>query len=197
LLALLRCDIQAIDQHWSLHRLAVSLPDGARDEALATSFAFSRATEAATAIEWPALEATHCRQLLSAALTQELAHELHVIRTRQENHLRRELDRIDRYFENYARELSERTGRTRNETTKLKAGQRLAAAQAEHQRRRADQVQRHEIRVLPHFDALLIIAEPAWRTHVVTTRHNQPHSASHLFIPRLRRWDAFNPAMAV
>lgn len=32
LVALARCEIQAIDQHWSLHRLAVSLPDGELDE---------------------------------------------------------------------------------------------------------------------------------------------------------------------
>ena len=31
LIALARCDIQAIDQHWSLHRLALSLPGGERD----------------------------------------------------------------------------------------------------------------------------------------------------------------------
>ena len=34
LLALVRCEIQAIDQHWSLHRVAVSLPDGELDDAL-------------------------------------------------------------------------------------------------------------------------------------------------------------------
>jgi hypothetical protein len=188
LMALLRCDIQAIDQHWSLHRMALSLSDGARDEALAASFAFSRAADTATAIEWPALDAARCRQLLNAALTEELAHELHAIRTRQENHLRRELERVDNYFENYARELSERASHARNESSKLKAAERLAAARTEHQRRRTDQVQRHEIRVLPHFDALLVVSEPAWRAKLAVTRHNATHSLSPLFIPRLRRW---------
>lgn len=37
LLALIRCEIQAIEQHWSLHRLAVSLPDGEPDDDLAQS----------------------------------------------------------------------------------------------------------------------------------------------------------------
>src|SRR5436305_570264 len=32
LAALLRCDIQAIDQHWSLHRIALALPNGEPDD---------------------------------------------------------------------------------------------------------------------------------------------------------------------
>ena len=188
LLALVRCEIQAIDQHWSLRRLAVSLSDGVRDEALAEAFVFSRAARAGTLIQWPALDAARCRELLDSALAGEMADDLNTIRTRQENHLRRELARVEDYFENYERELSERAGRTRNESTKLKAGERLAAARAEHQRRRADQVQRHEIRVLPHFDALLLVAEHAWRGTIAVTRHNETQSVSAQFIPRLRRW---------
>ena len=189
LLALVRCEIQAIDQHWSLRRLAVSLSDGARDEALATSFAFSRAANADVSIQWPALDAARHRELLMTALVEEMADDLGAIRARQENHLRRELERVEDYFENYERELSERAGRTRNENTKLKAGERLAAARAEHLRRRADQVQRHDIRVIPHIDVRLLVAEPAWRATVVVTRHNETQVASALFIPRLRRWD--------
>jgi hypothetical protein len=190
LLALGRCEIQAIDQHWSLHRLAVALEDGARDEDLAAAFNFSRAARAETAIEWPALDAARCRELLRHALAGEMADDLDAIRARQENHLRRELERVEDYFENYERELGERAGRTRNENTKLKAGERLAAARAEHQRRRADQVQRHEIRVLPHFDALLVVAESAWRASVTVTRHNGAESVAVVFVPRLRRWTA-------
>jgi hypothetical protein len=188
LLALVRCEIQAIDQHWSLHRMALSLSDGARDNALAETFAFSRAARAPSAIEWPALDPAHLRALLTAALAGEVADDLNAIRARQVNYLRRELERVDDYFLNYERELSERAGRTRNENTKLKADERLAAARAEHQRRRADQVQRHEIRVLPHFDALLLVAEPAWRATISVTRHTGIESAPALFIPRLRRW---------
>ena len=188
LLALMRCEIQAVDQHWSLHRLAVALADGARDEDLAASFAFSRAANGDASIAWPALDVGRCRELLGRGLEAEVADDLAAIRARQEHHLRRELERVENYFENYERELGERAGRSRHENTKLKAGERLAAARAEHQRRRADQVQRHEIRVLPHFDALLIVAESAWRANVEVTRHNGSESVSALFVPRLRAW---------
>src|SRR5207248_3155174 len=42
LLVLARCEIQAIDQHWSLHRLSISLPDGQPDESLANSLDFAQ-----------------------------------------------------------------------------------------------------------------------------------------------------------
>jgi len=190
LLALARCEIQAIDQHWSLRRLAISLPSGVRDDGLASSFAFVHAASAGASVNWPALDAAHCRRLLETALVEEMADDLNEIRARQETHLRRELDRVDDYFENYERELNERARRSHNENTKLKTGQRLAAARAEHQRRRDDQVQRHEIRVIPHFDALLLVAEPALRATVLETRHNETRSVSALFIPRSRRWAA-------
>ena len=189
LVALVRCEIQAIDQHWSLHRMALSLSDGARDESLASELAFASSAAGNTEIEWPAIEAARCRELLVSALSEEIAADLDAIRFRQENHLRRELDRVDGYFENYARELTERARRSRNDTTRLKADQRLSAARAEHQRRRADQVQRHEIRVFPHIDALLLVAEPAWRARIsVTLQHNETRSETSLFIPRSRRW---------
>jgi len=188
LLALMRCEIQAIDQHWSLRRLAISLPDGRRDDALAAEFSFARAANVNASVTWPALDATRCRELLAATLTEEMAEDLAAIRARQENYLRRELDRVDAYFENYERELGERVARSRNENTKLKADQRLAAARAEHQQRRADQVQRHEIRVLPHIDALLLVAEPAWRADLFTTQHHEARTVSALFIPRSRHW---------
>ncbi|HYG25224.1 MAG TPA: hypothetical protein VEH04_20840 [Verrucomicrobiae bacterium] len=191
LLALVRCEIQAIDQHWSLHRVAASLSDGIRDDALAQSFPFFRPARAEGAIQWPAMDNAGLRTLLSAALAEEVAEDLNTIRVRQENHLRRELTRVDDYFVNYERELSERATRSRNENTKLKADERLAAARAEHQRRRADQVQRHEIRVLPHFDALLLVAEPAWRAAIALTRHAEAQSGPALFIPRARRWGPF------
>jgi len=115
-------------------------------------------------------------------------YELNSIRQRQENYLRRELDRIDDYFTGYEQELSQRAARAHSENTKLKASDRLAAAKAEHTRRRTDQVQRHEIRVLPRLDALLLLAEPAWRTTVTLARHGQtPTHAAH-FVPRCRRW---------
>lgn len=188
LLALARCEIQAIDQHWSLRRLALALADGVRDDALAEAISFFRPARGEVSIGWPALDATRCRELLAAALAEEIADDLNTICARQVNHLRRELARVNDYFTNYEHELRERVAHSRNENTRLKADQRLAAARAEHERRRADQVQRHEIRVLPHFDALLLVAEPAWRADVVVTRHSETHSISALFIPRSRRW---------
>jgi hypothetical protein len=188
LVVLVRCEIQAVDQHWSLRRVAVSLPDGVHDQDLAGSFHFARAEPAEEVVDWPALDPGRCRELLATVMAGEMATDLAAIRTRQESHLRRELDRVDTYFENYERELQERARRTRNENTRLKADQRLAAARAEHERRRADQIQRHEIRVLPHFDALLLVAEPAWRATVAVTSHNQTQSATAHFIPRSRRW---------
>jgi hypothetical protein len=49
-------------------------------------------------------------------------------------------------------------------------------------------VQRHEIRLIPHFDALLLVAEPAWHARVCATQHHETRTASALFIPRSRRW---------
>ena len=188
LLALLRCEIQAIDQHWSVRRLALSLPDGARDEALTQSFSFARVANADTPAQWPALGAARCRELFASALTEEMADDLASIRVRQERHLRRELERVDDYFEKYEQELVERARRSHHENTKIKADERLAATRAEHLRRRADQVQRHEIRVIPHFDALLLVAEAAWRATVAVMSHNKWATLSARFIPRSRRW---------
>jgi len=189
LLALTRCEIQAIDQHWSLHRLAVALPGGETDEELAAGLDFADfAAEIPPGLNWPACHAGQLRELLSGALDRTLATELESIRKRQENYLGRELDRIDHYFGGYARELSERAARTHRENTKLKAEDRLAAARAEHARRRADQVQRHEIRVMPRFDALLLLAEPAWQTTVMVSHHGETRAQPAHFVPRNRRW---------
>jgi sugar-specific transcriptional regulator TrmB len=124
-----------------------------------------------------------------AALELELKEDLLEILARQENSLRRELDRIDQYFENYAQELAARATHSTNESVRLKKADRLAAAKAEHERRRADQIARHEIRVLPHLDALLLIAEPAWRGELEIERTHQREAKTALFIPRSRRWE--------
>jgi hypothetical protein len=191
LVALVRCEIQAIDQHWSLHRLAVSLPRGERDEALAGALDFVELAAAPSPdIAWPVCDPARWRELLSDTLKDELAAELDAIRVRQEHYLRRELDRVDDYFEGYAAELRQRAARSHSESTKLKAAQRLAAAQAEHARRRQDQIQRHEIRVLPRFDALLLLAEPAWQAVASVTHHGAQRTEPACFVPRLRRWFA-------
>ena len=113
LLALVRCEIQAIDQHWSLHRLAVALPGGEPDEALATTLDFADlASEAPDGLTWPGCDVARLRDCLHGALAKALAGELNSIRRRQENYLRRELDRIDNYFAGYEKELSQRAART-------------------------------------------------------------------------------------
>jgi hypothetical protein len=111
-----------------------------------------------------------------------------IIRARQESSLRRELERIDEYFENYQRELTTRAARSSSESAKVKTKDRLAAARAEHERRRADQLARHQIRVVPHLDGLLLIAERAWRTELSVAQSHQPQTLQALFVPRLRRW---------
>ena len=190
-LALARCEIQAIDQHWTLHRVAVSFPDGQRDESLASQLDFAQLTAApSTEIDWPRAEVGDWQNRLKAAFAQELATDLIEIRQRQQKYLRRELERIDSYFESYEKELAERHHRSHSEATKIKADERLAAAKGEHSRRRQDQIQRHEIRVMVHLDALLLLAEPAWRASVSFLQKNQSMQMSALFVPRSRRWIA-------
>ncbi len=189
LLALTRCEIQAIDQHWSLHRVIISLADGELDDALAQEITFHQTpNKSETEIIWPQPNPDEWRQLLEKALTQELSEEMTRIRKRQEHSLRRELERIDDYFENYERELTATAQRSANSTAKIKLTDRLAAAKAEHNRRRADQVARHEIRVCPHMDAFVLIAEKAWRVRLQVHQAREAHEMDVLFVPRLRQW---------
>jgi hypothetical protein len=198
LLALVRCEVQAIDQHWSLRRAVVSLPDGAPDAGLAESLEFAEsAQDVAPFVAWPSPDPARWRRFLHDALEAELAADLAAIRERQASHLRRELDRVDDYFDHYEAELSARAGRIRNESTKMKTGERLTAAKAEHARRRADQVARHEIRVQPYLEALLLVAEPAWQADVRWEARHQPHEATAHFIPRARRWLVGEPRTLV
>ena len=98
------------------------------------------------------------------------------------------VERIDDYFEAYERELHQRQSRSQNENTKMKTNERLAAAGAEHKRRRQDQVQRHEIRLIPHPDALLLVAEPAWQTTVTFLQRHEFRRTRAQFATRARRW---------
>ncbi len=189
LLSLTRCEIQAIHQHWSLHRLAVSLPGGARDESLASSLDFCQlAVEPPEPVPWPKSDPAGWQQLLRAALVEELESDLEAIRHRQQNYLSRELDRIDDYFESYEKELTGRLKRPRAGQTRIKSEERLAAAKVEHERRRLDQVQRHEIRAIPHLDALLLVAEPAWQATIAVTRRKETQTIEAVFVPRARQW---------
>jgi hypothetical protein len=194
LIAIARCEIQAMDQHWSLHRLAISLPGGERDDGLARDLGFHQAAaQSTTEINWPAFHPARWRERLQLALANEVAAEVDRVRSRQENSLRRELDRIDDYFENYEKELTARTKRSSNQNTLTKTEDRLAAAKAEHERRRADQLARHEIHVRPHLDALLLVAERAWRAQLQVEQARQPQTMDALFVPRARRWELDAP----
>jgi hypothetical protein len=192
LVALARCEIQAIDQQWTLRRVAVSLPDGERDEDLARHIGFARAVSRTSGSpDWPAPDPAKWAVMLHRALEQELSGELAVIRQRQAARLGREMERIDDYFERYERELTARAMRSRADS---KADDRLAAAKAEHARHRADQVARHEIVVVPHIDALMLVAEPAWRATLQLARaHQQPSGIAAHFVARARRWTPLVP----
>jgi hypothetical protein len=189
LVALARCEIQAIDQHWSLHRVAVSLPGGEPDDALARGFSFAQADpDMAIGAAWPAPEPARWQAFLRSALAADLAAELAAVRARQESYLRRELDRIEDYFASYEQELSARAARGASPSAKVKTADRLAAAKAEHARRRVDQVKRHEIRVHPRLETLLLVAETAWHASLKVERAHVAQSVEALFVPRARRW---------
>lgn len=189
LLTLARCEIQAIDQHWSLHRVAVSLTSGERDDSLAASLDFARPESPTPAsVLWPTPDLSAWQRLLAPALESELAGDLEVIRKRQENYLRREFDRIDVYFAGYENELKSRRDRSASDRARLKLKERLNAARDEHERRRRDQIHRHEIRVIPHLDALLLVAEPAWRARLHFIQRGEALSLEAHFLARSRRW---------
>lgn len=189
LIGVVRCEIQAIEQHWSLHRLAVSLPDGEPDDDLAQNLdLLSFTTSGPERSHWPTPAPEAWNAHLQRALERDLGTSLAQIRQRQENYLRRELDRVDEYFANYIKELTDRVARSRSVETKTKLADRRRAAHAEHERRRQDQVQRHEIRIIPHVDALLLLLEPAWTATLQVAEHSEPRRQTARWVPRIRRW---------
>lgn len=188
LLALVRCEVQAIDQHWSVHRIAISLPDGQPDASLAADLGFLELSPAASEVPWPGVDLAAWREFLKRAIEQDIEPDLVQVRERQQKYLRRELERVDSYFASYEKEISDRQKRSHSEGAKLKAEERLAAAKNEHARRREDQIQRHNIRVITHLDFLMLIAEPAWAATVSFTQRGEPKTAHGSFIPRARRW---------
>ncbi len=188
LLVLARCEIQAIDQHWALHRLAISLVNHLRDETLPASLDFVELTPAPAKLDWPRPDLNLWRVWLNEAFALELEPDLLAIRARQQQYLRRELERIDQYFDSYEKELTARARRSHADSAKIKVQDRLAAAQAEHTRRRLDQVRRHEVHVVPHLDALVMIAEPAWQGNVSFILKGENKTTAALYLPRCRRW---------
>lgn len=194
IVALVRCEIQAIDQQWSLHRLAFSLPDGELDDGLANAIGFAQCERSSPpGLQWPACDPSALAQLLERAIKKEAASDLSTVRQRQELRLRRELERIDDYFAGYRKDLEDRA--RRNRRTGLNLNDRLQAADAERDRHRADQLARHEISLVPHVDSLLLVAEPAWRAQVQLTRMRQSdETIVARYIPRARRWAAEAPS---
>ena len=77
---------------------------------------------------WPCVEVERWHTLIVEAIRREVAGQLAPIRVRQENYLRRELDRIDDYFAGYERELTARAARSSGKSGKLRVDERLAAA---------------------------------------------------------------------
>lgn len=144
MVATMRCEIQAIDRHWSCHRLAIALTTGDRDEGL------------------------------------------NKIEQRQQRYLGRELARLDEYFTQYKAKLTGRLARHQKTESKSRYEDRLKAAHAEHARRRADQIHRHAIRVIPHLDTILMVSEPAWQTRGHWRRGQIVNQA--IYVPRARRW---------
>jgi hypothetical protein len=184
-----RCEVQAIDQSWSSHRLAFTLPDGERDTSL--EFTLDQMTPIEPVGEkpvWPKLDRAALSDWIGRALSSDLATELLKIKERQELFLRRELNRIDEYFENYTRELKERAGRQRSEEMIKRSADRLEATRVEHDRCRTDQIERHTIHLLPHVDAVLTVAEPGFSTKVRWREGREDRTVPALFVPRTRRW---------
>ena len=181
--AVVRCEIQAIDQHWSLLQSAFAWPGGESDDGLAGETAFLGDEPLPQGLSWPTPEPSAIGALIERHLRQQI--DLGPIRKRQERYLGRELARVDAYFLHYRRELQARGARAGKQA---RFAERLAAAEEEHQRRRNDQIHRHEISVTPHLDALLWVAEPAWRAHVRWTEGRETREASWNYVPRLRAW---------
>ena len=188
IVALARCEIQAIDRHWSSHRLAIGLPGGEPDESLAGQLPLLEvAPESEGTVEWLRVDAPGCWSLLHQRIEAEIAPGLEEVRARQEQYLKREVQRIDDYFAQYEKELARRGSRGRAAGS-VKTGERLVAARAEHARRRLDQVARHEIRVQVHVDGLLLVAEPAWHAAVQVEEQRSLDTTLGTFVPRARRW---------
>ena len=127
LVALARCEIQAIDQHWSLHRLAIALPGGEPDDALARQMPLLEVeSQTQEAVDWPRWDAAKLLEALRQQLEAELEGQLNEVRARQEHYLQREIQRIDDYFAQYAKELVRRGSRS-PATAGVKSAERLAA----------------------------------------------------------------------
>jgi hypothetical protein len=188
IVAALRCEIQAVDQHWSQHRLAINLSTGEPDPQLAEQLPILEPWNNPVPFNWPQFRQDECRKALLAALEQEAGATVKSVKDRQSKYLQRELATVDRYYDDYSEALARRLNRTRSDAGRSKMEERLKAAQLEHHIRRIDQIKRHEIRVHAHVDALLMVAEPAHKTQVRYVHERQERQQDALWIPRIRSW---------
>jgi hypothetical protein len=187
LVATVRVAIQSIDQSWTVHRLAIALSDGERDAQLEEQLdGFGFVPNPGEMVPWLRLESVPWQDWLIRHLMDDLRDDMTAIRKRQERYLERELRRIDEYFDSYRQELAGRMERQHKDEARARYQERLRATEAEHLRRRDDQVLHHEIRLLPRVDALLLTAETAWKT-AVSGLHGESASQS-VYVPRARRW---------
>lgn len=193
LVVVVRCEIQAIDQHWSLRRIAIALPGGEADGLLAREIALVEIdSKDDNEVEWPRTEPTQWWPLIRQAIESEMASDIEGVRSRQQQYLQRELERLDDYFAHYQQELTQRTSRA-GAASLTKTNERLAAARAEHARQRLDQVARHEICLRPHVDALLLTAERCWQASLEVEEQRAAQIVSASYVPRPRRWFRYSP----
>jgi hypothetical protein len=184
----LRCEIQAVDQHWTQHRIAINLKTGGPDPHLAEQIGILEPWNASGPIDWPTYHQQNWKEALLRALEQETHSTIRSIRTRQLNYLQRELFRVDRFFRDYEAELTQRLDRSRTASGRSKIEDRLKAARSEHQNRRIDQIKRHSIRQTAHVDALLAVAEPAFETEIRYISKREEHLHTAFWLPRTRSW---------
>jgi len=187
LVAVLRCEIQAIDQHWSLHRIAIALPAGEADESLSRQIALMECDSQAEAVPWPRVDTGRWWPLLHKQIEEDISPDLEAVCHRQLQYLEREIRRIDEYFAQYEEELVRRSSRG-GAAVRVKSAERFNAARAEHTRRRLDQVARHEIRVQSHVDTLLLAAERAWQVLLQVEEQRNAQAIPATYVPRARRW---------
>lgn len=188
-----RLEIQSIEQHWTMHRIACSCTEGWRDHDLETNLLMLAPGRAAADEEicWPDFSIKQQDELLRHVLG-GIHGDIAPVLSRQQKYLEKELRRIDHYFAGQVSELESRRSGRGSKQGSAKIDERIAATRAEHTRRREDQVQRHEVVVLPHVDAVVCVAERAWRSRVRVLRGRAAAADDgvFVFVPRLRRWFA-------
>jgi hypothetical protein len=180
-----RAEVAAIDQSWHALRLAFDLETGEGDPHLEKELEYlASAAPGGASPPWPAIDETSLAEKLKTNLLRDLEGPLATTRARQERHLARELARITEYFSGYRKELQTRLKRQRTDESRQRFQDRIEASNTEETRRRDDQIHRHESRLIPHVDALMLTAERAWQTSLALPDREVRAS----YLPRARHW---------